>query len=246
MKKRSEEDHSMTNRPFKPLLLDLLRESQSSQNAFFAQLPADELAAAGTPDFWAAKDHVAHMSFYRRRMATRLQAVLDQRPQPEQIDFEQQNPVIFLEQRDRSWPDILSESDEVYAQLIGVSEQMAEDDLTIVDRFDWVPKGMPLYILYMGNSYDHAQNHLAQYLLDRHDLERAIETFEAWARRVTDSPLPDTLRGYTYYNLACFYATHALVEKAVPALRQAFELYPDSREFAETDPDLDSLRPIDF
>jgi tetratricopeptide (TPR) repeat protein len=186
------------------------------------------------------------MSFYRRRMAVRLQAIVEQGPQPEQIDFEQQNPVIFLEQRDRLWPDILSESDEVYAQLIGVSEQMAEDDLTIADRFDWVPNGMPLYILYMGNCYEHAQNHLAQYLLDRHDLERAIETFESWARRVTDSPLPDTLRGYTYYNLACFYATHDQLEKARPALRQAFELYPDSREFAQTDSDLDSLRPIDF
>jgi tetratricopeptide (TPR) repeat protein len=236
----------MTNRPFKPMLLDLLRESQSSQNAFFAQLASDELATVGSPDFWAAKDHVAHMSFYRRRLAMCLQAILDQRSQPEPIDFEQQNPVIFLEQRDRLWPDILSESDEIYAQLIGVSEQLAEDDLTIAGRFDWVPDRMPLYILYMGNSYEHAQNHLAQYLLDRHDFERAIETFAAWALRVTDSPLPDTLRGYTYYNLACFYATHALVDRAVPALQQAFSLYPDSREFAETDSDLDSLRPIDF
>jgi tetratricopeptide (TPR) repeat protein len=236
----------MTNRPFKPLFLDLLRQSQSSQNAFFERLPADELATAGTPDFWAAKDHVAHMSFYRRRLAMRLQAILEQGPQPEEIDFEQHNPVIFLEHRDRSWPDILSESDEVYAQLIGATEQMAEDDLTIADRFDWLPKGTPLYILYMGNSYEHAENHLAQYLLDRHDPERAIETYEAWARRVTDSPFPDTLRGYTYYNLACFYATHALIERAGPALRQAFELYPDSREFARTDSDLDPLRPIDL
>jgi tetratricopeptide (TPR) repeat protein len=236
----------MTNRPFKPLLLDLLRDSQSSQNAFFAQLPADELAAVGTPDFWAAKDHVAHMSFYRRRLATRLQAVLGQEPQPEPIDFEQQNPIIFLEQRDRLWPDILSESDEIYAQLITLTEQMAEDDLTIADRFDWVPTGNPLYLLYMGNSYDHAQNHLAQYLLDRHDLDGAIDTYEAWARRVTDSPFPDLLRGYTYYNLACFYATHDRTPLAVLALRQGFELYPDTREFAKTDSDLDSLRPIDF
>jgi tetratricopeptide (TPR) repeat protein len=236
----------MTDSPFKPLFLDLLRQSQSSQNVFFAQLPADELATAGTPDFWAAKDHVVHMSFYRRRLTARLQAILDHGPQPESLDFEQQNPIIFLENRDRPWPDILSESDEVYAELIGATEQLSEDDLTIADRFDWVPAGTPLYILYMGNSYEHAENHLAQYLLDRHDSERAIETYETWARRVTDSPFPDTLRGYIYYNLACFYATHDRIEQAGPALRQAFELYPDSREFATTDSDLDSLRPIDF
>jgi tetratricopeptide (TPR) repeat protein len=236
----------MTDRPFKSLFLDLLRQSQSSQNEFFGRLPADDLAAMGTPDFWAAKDHVVHMSFYRRRLATRLQAALDQRPQPEPLDFEQQNPIIFLENRDRSWPDILSESDEVYSELIGATEQLTEDDLTIPDRFDWVPTGTPLYILYMGNSYEHAENHLAQYLLDRHDPEQAIEIYEAWARRVTDSPFPDTLRGYINYNLACFYATHGRIEQARPALRQAFELYPDVREFATTDSDLDSLRPIDF
>jgi tetratricopeptide (TPR) repeat protein len=236
----------MTTRPFKPVLLDLLRQSQSSQNDFFAQLPGDELATFGTPGFWSAKDHVAHMTFWRRRLALRLQSIIEESPPPEEVDYEQLNPIIFLEQQDRSWPDILSESDEVYAELIRRTEQLTEDDLMIADRFEWMPKGTPLYILFMGNSYEHAESHLTQYLLDRHDPERAMQTYEAWASRVTDSSMPDLMKGYAYYNLACFYATHSQLEKAEPALRQAFELYPDSREFAKTDSDLDSLRPIDF
>jgi hypothetical protein len=55
--------------------------------------------------------------------------------------------------------------------------------------------------------------------------------------------VPDLLKGHVLYNLACYYATHSELEKAGPALQQAFTLYPASREFALTDPDLVALRP---
>jgi len=51
------------------------------------------------------------------------------------------------------------------------------------------------------------------------------------------------LKGYIFYNLACFYATHTRLEQAASALQQAFTLYPETREFARTDPDLAALRP---
>jgi hypothetical protein len=102
--------------------------------------------------------------------------------------------------------------------------------------------GEPLYIAYMGNCYDHTQGHLAQYCLDHNDLEHALEIYEIWARRVIEAQAPDTLKGYMLYNLACFYATHTQLEKARPALQQAFTLSPALRAFALTDPDLVPLQ----
>ena len=232
----------MTNQPFKPLLLDLLRQAQSSQNAFFQLLPADELAISGTPDYWSAKDHVAHMTFWRQRLALRLQAIIEKEPQPEVQDFEQMNPLIFEEQRYRSWSAILSESDQAYDNLIMLTAQLTEEELTARGRYDWVGDGMPLYTSFMGNCYEHTQIHLAQYLLERHENARALEIYEVWSNRVVEAPVPETLKGYTLYNLACFYATHDQLEKARPALQQALPLYPALREFALTDPDLFSLR----
>jgi len=55
--------------------------------------------------------------------------------------------------------------------------------------------------------------------------------------------VPETLQGYVFYNLACFYATHGRLEQASMPLQQAFTLYPHTREFALTDPDLVELRP---
>ncbi len=232
----------MTHDPFKPVLLDLLRQAQISQNAFFQRLPADDLGTSGTPDFWSAKDHVAHMTFWRQRLALILQAIIRTEPHPEDLNFEQLNPLIFEEQRPRPWSTILSESDQAYADLIACTEQLTEDDLTAWGRFDWMRDGEPLYIAYMGNCYDHTQGHLAQYCLDRNDLEHALEIYEVLARRVIEAQAPDTLNGYMLYNLACFYATHTLLEKAQPALQQAFTLYPALREFALTDPDLVALQ----
>lgn len=233
----------MSKQAFKPILLDLLRQAQADQNAFFQGLPSAELAAIGEPDRWSAKDHVAHLSFWRQRLALKLQAQLRQEPQPEEIGhFEQINPVVFEENRYHSWPDILAESNQVYADLITLTEQFSEEDLTAFKRFDWVHEGMPLYLSFMGNCYEHTQIHLGYYLLDRHDVAGALHTYEAWAGRVVEGEVPDTLKGYMLYNLACFYATHDQLEKARPTLQQAFELYPESREFAPTDPDLVELR----
>ena len=70
----------MTQHAFKPVLLDLLRQAQISQNTFMQELTPAERAAIGTPQLWAAKDHVAHMTFWRQRLVLNLQALLRQKP----------------------------------------------------------------------------------------------------------------------------------------------------------------------
>ena len=98
---RSEEERLMTHHPLKPLLLDLLRQAQSSQNGFFQQVPEAERVQRGSPDCWSAKDHVAHLTFWRQRLALRLQAILHNDPQPEALNFEPLNPLLFEEHRSR-------------------------------------------------------------------------------------------------------------------------------------------------
>jgi tetratricopeptide (TPR) repeat protein len=232
----------MTQHTFKPILLDLLRQAQISQNAFIQELPPSEWAALGTPELWAAKDHIAHMTFWCQRLVLRLQALVAKTPQPTSENFEQLNPVIFEKQRFRSWSDILLESAQVYAELLTLTEQVTEEDLTAFHRFDWTHDGEPLYTFFMGNCYEHTQQHLAQYFLDRHDLERAIDTYVVWASRVVEANVPNFLKGSIFYNLACFYATHSHLEQARSTLQQAFTLHPELREFALTDPDLVALQ----
>src|SRR5579884_3688159 len=99
----------MSEPHFKPFLLDLLRQGQISQNTFFQELPPAELDIVGTLNYWTAKDHVAHLTFWRQRLVLRLQALFRREPQPKTEPFEKLNPIIFEENRYRSWPEILSE-----------------------------------------------------------------------------------------------------------------------------------------
>src|SRR6185437_7125828 len=108
----------MSEQPFRSVLLDLLRQARLDQAAFLQALSAAERAAIGTPEHWSAKDHIAHMTFWRQRLVLKLIAILRQETPPASEDFEQLNPQIFEEQRERPWSDILSEDEQVYHALI--------------------------------------------------------------------------------------------------------------------------------
>lgn len=231
----------MNQPPFKPILLDLLHQARLAQDAFVQVLSPAERAAIGSPAHWSAKDNVAHITFWRQRLVLKLQAVQRHETPAGSDDFEQLNPIVFERQQHRSWSEVLAESDQAYTELVALTDQFTEEDLTAFNRFEWIPDGWPLYTAFMGSCYEHAQQHFAEYYLDRHDFPHALQCYDAWAGRVVQTEAPDFLKGYVLYNLACFYATHAELEKASTTLRQACSLHPPLEELARTDPDLVTL-----
>ena len=232
----------MNAQPFKAFLLDLLRQAQMDQNMFFQEMAPGEREIIGESDHWSAKDHVAHLTFWRQRLTLSLQAHLQKAPQPDIEPFEQLNPIVFEENRSRAWQDILAASDQAYADLIEVTKQLSDEDLTAPDRFDWMPEGMPLYLSFMGNCYEHTQIHLGSYFLERHDLLRAAQVYESWASNIVEAEVPSLLKGNILYNLACFYALNDQLEKAATSLARALKLAPELKEWSLKDPDLDALR----
>jgi tetratricopeptide (TPR) repeat protein len=232
----------VSDSPFQPILLDLLQYARSAQDAFVQALDPTERAAIGSPTHWSAKDHVAHMTFWRQQLNLKLQAILRQQTPTGMDDYEQMNSIVFERQRQRPWSAILAESDHAYAELISLTDQLSDEELSAFGRFEWIPDGWPLYITYMGNCYEHTAQHLAQYYLDRQDRSQALRTYEAWVERIVQAAAPDTLKGYVLYNLACFYAMHAEVEQAMTTAQQAWMLHPPLKEFARSDPDLVAVR----
>lgn len=232
----------MNTQPFQAFLLDLLRQAQIRQNTFFQELPLSELEITSEPDFWSAKDHMAHLTFWRQRLILRLQAHLRNAPQPDIEPFEQLNPIIFEENRYRSCSEILAESDQAYTDLIEITRQLSDEDLTTAHRFGWLPDGIPLYLSFMGHWYEHTQLHLGSYLLDRHDLAGAAHIHEEWASTIIEAEVPSRLKGHILYNLACFYAQHEQLEKAAINLERALERAPELKEWSLKDSELDALR----
>jgi len=235
----------MAEHAFKPVLIDLLREAQKDQDDFIAGIDAAERDATGTPNHWSVKDHVAHMAFWRERAVEYLAAALARETPPSYEPFEEYNQRVFKERRDWPWPHVQETSSRAYSDLLAQIERLTEDDLVAFGRFEWTPDNEPLYSVVLGNCYEHTRDHLAQYYLDHGDAKTATELYERWTERVVGSVAPDHVKGIVLYNLACFYATHAPLEKAASALPEALRLAPHLREWSRTDPDLAELRPVD-
>ncbi|HTK06335.1 MAG TPA: ClbS/DfsB family four-helix bundle protein [Ktedonobacteraceae bacterium] len=233
----------MTAQHFKTIVLDLLQQGHLDEEAFLQELNETERTAIGTPDLWSARDHVAHRTFWRQNLVLNLTAILQHQELPPSEESEELlNAMAFEQHRLLPWSDILAESERVYAELIKLTEQLSEEDLTASNRFTWFSGENPLYAAILGRCYEHDQEHLVQYYLDRHDLPRAIQIREKCASRVIQAEVPAWVKGSFLYNLACFYAQLNQLEKATALLQEALALAPALKERSKSDPELVALR----
>ena len=234
----------MTAQPMKSIVLDLLRQGHLAEVAFVQGLDETERTATGTPQLWSAKDHLAHMTYcLHQNLIQRVNAILQQQevpPREESVD--QMNARVFAEHQLRPWSEIHANFEQVYAGLIQLAERLSEADLMDSHRFNVIAEGRPLYVVFLGNGYEHLQEHLVQYYSDRKDLSRAIPLREECANRVIQTSVPEWVKGWFLYNLACFYALQNQLEQAAARLQEALTLAPDLKEWSQSDPDLVALR----
>ena len=98
---------------------------------------------------WSIKDIVAHITGWRRRTVRRLQAVLKHEPDftppwpPELQEVDEINAWIYESNRDRPLVDVLSDSREVFQQLVAAIGGFSDDDVQNPQRFGWL-EGEPL------------------------------------------------------------------------------------------------------
>ena len=161
---------------------------------------------------------------------------------PSEESDDQINAMVFEEHKLHPWSALHAESERIYAELITLTEHLSEEDLTDSNRCASLTGGRPLYTAFLGSRYEHDQEHLVQYYIDRHDLPRAIQIRERYANRVIQAEVPEWVKGWFLYILACFYAQLNQLEKAAACLQEALTLAPDLKEQSKSDPDLVALR----
>ncbi len=229
----------------KTIVLELLQQGHIDEEAFLQELDEADRTAIGTPELWSVKDHLAHMTFWHQDLIQKVTAILQhQEVPPNEKSDEQINAHVFAENHLRPWPEIRADSERVRADLIRLVECLGEDELTDAHRFVAITGGWPLYAAFLGNCYEHDQEHLVQYYSDRNDLSRAIQIREGCANRIMQADLPDKVKGSFLYNLACFYAQFERPEEAATRLKEAVALAPRLAEIAQRDPALALLRDV--
>ena len=214
--------------------IDEGREREAELEALVADEPAN-------PDGrWNAKDHLAHLSWWRWRSVQTLDAVRTggEPPPPLPDDDAVTNARIYAEVKDRSAGRVKADADASWAALRKAVEQSSEEDLAkqhprFPDSQLW--EAVP-------GAVGHAGTHVWSWYLDIGDEKRGMDaarwTADMESRFFTT---PDKL-AESRYNLACVYARLGKSDEALPLLRQSFAAKPELAELARTDHDLDRIR----
>ena len=210
------------------------RAREGELEALLVDMPAN-------PDGrWNAKDHLAHVSWWRSRSAQTLDAVRTGGELPPAVpdDDGVQNAIIYAEVRDRAADDVKAGARKSWAALRKAIEASSEEDLAKQhprQKESQVWEAVP-------GAVGHAGTHLWSWYLDIGDEDRAIAvarwSYDVERRFFTKSEQLAESR----YNLACAYARLGRPREAVPLLRESFAARPDLAAHARKDADLDRIR----
>ena len=214
--------------------IDQGREREAELEAFVVDEPAN-------PDGrWNAKDHLAHLSWWRWRSAQTLDAMRtgSELPPPVPDDDGVQNAIIYDQVKDRPAADVQADAAESWTALRKAVEASSAEDLAKPhprQPESQVWEAVP-------GAIGHAGTHIWSWHLDLGDENRAM-TAARWASDVEGSffTKPEQL-AESRYNLACVYARLGKPDEALPLLRQSFEAKPELMAWARKDRDLDLIR----
>jgi tetratricopeptide (TPR) repeat protein len=224
----------------RPKLIELLERTQDEEEAFVAQLTAQERERVGKADDWSAKDLTAHLAGWKLRMADRLAALGrgETAAQTDEIDAE--NALIWSEYSDRSWEEVVRASSLGHRRLIDGLQAMLVDDLHDADRFE-SQKGQPLWRSVASDGCTHPMMHLAEAHVRRGQAARATAMMESLSEGLAQLDKSPRWVGVVRYNLACYLALAGEKNRAIEILGDALRLHPGLIEWSRQDTDLASL-----
>lgn len=133
----------------KTQLLAELNNENASWQALLDEIGEANMTQPEVAGGWSIKDIVAHLTAWRRRTVQRFQAALHHElvvtpPWPSALqDDDEINAWIYEANRNRPLTDVLSDSREVFQQLVETLDAFSDDELQDTHRFEWL-QGEPL------------------------------------------------------------------------------------------------------
>jgi hypothetical protein len=124
----------------KTQLLTELHTEQAAWEALLDEIGQAHMTQPEVAGGWSIKDIVAHLTSWRRRSVRRLQALLHHDPDfsppwpPELREDDEINAWIYESHRDLPLAEVLSESREVFQQLVETLDAFSEEELQELRR----------------------------------------------------------------------------------------------------------------
>ena len=124
----------------KTQLLTELHQEQAAWEALLDEIGEAHMTQPEVAGGWSIKDIVAHLTGWRRRSVLRFQALLNHDPDfsppwpPELQEDDEINAWMYEANRDRPLADILSDSRDVFQQLVETLDAFSEEELQALRR----------------------------------------------------------------------------------------------------------------
>ena len=221
-------------------LTELLEKGYQAEKEFTAALSDEERNAEGTFEHWTAKDNIAHNSYWRKRHAEDILAVLAGES-PVETDDDQINEGVYSHYKDQSWEEVGTLAETSLDVMGEALVKLSEDDLQRSDFYPW-EQGRPLWREVVGNLYTHVILHLSDWHLKKGNATRAAEMYQEMTGQLTVLDESPDWQGTIRYNNACSFSLLGDKEMAISELREALKLNPGLTEWSKEDPDFEPIR----
>ena len=220
-------------------LTELMEKGYQVEKEFIATLGDEERNAAGTFEYWTAKDCIAHNAYWREHHAEDILAVLAGKT-PTHIE-DQINDEVYSRYKDQSWEDVDTLVDTSMKRMGEAIASISEDDLQRHDFYPW-EQGRALWREIVGNIYTHPVIHLSELHIKRGYPARAAEMYQEMTRQLTSLDDSPDWQGIIRYNNACSFSLLGDKETAIDELGEALKLNPGLTESSRQDPDFEPIR----
>jgi len=143
-------------------LAGILQDERTRWNALLAQIPAARMEEPGVEGDWSVKELVAHLTWYEQRVVESAAQVMQTgtftRPDREGLTMDEWNDRLAARSHTRPLGEVLSEANQVFAQLLAVVAACPEDILNDPRRLGF-PEDFVPWMAIANNSYAHYQEH---------------------------------------------------------------------------------------
>jgi hypothetical protein len=156
----------MSEQVDKASILNEMRTNYAALEEILNTLDRTQMTTEGVISDWSIKDMLAHIvSWHHRLLAWLHAAIRNEEPTisgPDSVEeMNAFNAQFFQQNKSRSLAEVLTDFRATHQQIMDIIQAMSEEELINPDRFAWA-KGVPLWQVIAGDTYEHYQEHLKQ------------------------------------------------------------------------------------
>lgn len=153
----------------KTLLLDKMQAGYAEMNDVLAQLNEEQMTTPGVNGEWSAKDVVAHLASWQRRILGGLRdpesfrRAATEAYSDETLSGEERtnrlNERFYQQNKARPLIEVLADFRDSYQELLAVVQAMPEEKLLDPNVFAWA-SGTAIWQFVAGNTFGHYEEHI--------------------------------------------------------------------------------------